>query len=74
MRPLVSISEFLEDSRANFSSPEPIVLQPKAPVTAPVTDLLDPQDTHPLRLASPMESEAEEESQRSRLEIGRAHV
>lgn len=65
-RSVISISEFLEDpsASAKLVTPEPHPIPPKAPV-----DMHHPQDTHPLRPSnpSPLESEAEEERENTRL-------
>ncbi|XP_056140316.1 peripheral-type benzodiazepine receptor-associated protein 1-like [Lampris incognitus] len=65
IRPFPSITEFLEDPSAKLSTPERIPTPPKAPIT----DLLNPQDTHHLRPPnpSPLESEVEEEQENTRL-------
>ncbi|KAF7665611.1 hypothetical protein LDENG_00136400 [Lucifuga dentata] len=65
IRPFPSITEFIEEPSAILSTPERIPSPPKAPIT----DLLNPQDTHPLRppSTSPLESEIEEERENTRL-------
>ncbi|KAM6970622.1 peripheral-type benzodiazepine receptor-associated protein 1 [Aplochiton taeniatus] len=63
LRPVISISEYLEDSRAKLHTPEPCPTPPR------VTDPQLPQNTPLLRppISSPMESEAEEEGPNPRL-------
>ncbi|KAM8741370.1 peripheral-type benzodiazepine receptor-associated protein 1 isoform 4-T5 [Acanthopagrus schlegelii] len=65
IRPFPSITEFIEDPSAKLGTPERIPTPPKALTT----DLLNPQDTNPLRLlcTSPLESEVEEELENTRL-------
>lgn len=65
IRPFPSITEFIEDPSANLGTPERIPTPPKAPIT----DLLNPQDTLLLRppSTSPLDSEVEEEQENKRL-------
>ncbi|XP_073335939.1 RIMS-binding protein 2 [Pagrus major] len=65
IRPFPSITEFIEDPSAKLGTPERIPTPPKALIT----DLLNPQDTNPLRTLciSPLESEVEEELENTRL-------
>ncbi|XP_071317042.1 RIMS-binding protein 2 isoform X2 [Trachinotus anak] len=65
IRPFPSITEFIEDPSAKLGTPERIPTPPKAPIT----DLLNPQDTNLLRppSTSPLESEVEEEQENTRL-------
>ncbi|XP_076024496.1 peripheral-type benzodiazepine receptor-associated protein 1 [Genypterus blacodes] len=65
IRPFPSITDFIEDPSAILSTPEPVPSPPKAPIT----DLLNPQDTHPHRppSTSPLESDAEEERENTRI-------
>lgn len=65
IRPFPSIAEFIEDPGANLGTPERIPTPPKAPIT----ELLNPQDTLLLRppCSSPLESEVDEEQQNKRL-------
>ncbi|XP_065818831.1 RIMS-binding protein 2 isoform X4 [Labrus bergylta] len=64
IRPFPSITEFIEDPSAKLEIPERIPTPPKAPIT----DLLNPQDTNlHRRPVSPLESEAEEERENTRL-------
>lgn len=65
IRPFPSITEFIEDPSAKLGTPERIPTPPKAPIT----DLLNPQDTNLIRppSTSPLESEVEEEHENTRL-------
>ncbi|XP_026183675.1 peripheral-type benzodiazepine receptor-associated protein 1 isoform X7 [Mastacembelus armatus] len=65
IRPFPSITEFIEDPSAKLETPERIPTPPKAPIS----DLLNPQDTNVLRppSTSPLESEVEEEQENTRL-------
>nr|XP_057943748.1 peripheral-type benzodiazepine receptor-associated protein 1 isoform X12 [Doryrhamphus excisus] len=65
IRPFPSITEFIEDPCAKLGTPERIPTPPKAPIT----DLLNPQDTLILRppSTSPLDSEVEEEPENKRL-------
>ncbi|XP_076606055.1 peripheral-type benzodiazepine receptor-associated protein 1 isoform X7 [Chaetodon auriga] len=65
IRPFPSITEFIEDPSAKLGTPERIPTPPKAPIT----DLLNPQDTNLLRppCTSPLESEVEDERENTRL-------
>uniref|UniRef100_A0A669EGA7 TSPO associated protein 1 n=1 Tax=Oreochromis niloticus TaxID=8128 RepID=A0A669EGA7_ORENI len=65
IRPFPSITEFIEDLGAKLGTPERIPTPPKAPIT----DLLNPQDTNLIRppSTSPLESEVEEEHENTRL-------
>ncbi|KAM4619784.1 peripheral-type benzodiazepine receptor-associated protein 1 [Polymixia lowei] len=65
IRPFPSITDFLDDPSAKLSTPERVPTPPKAPIT----DLINPKDTHPLRPhnTSPLDSEVEEERENSRL-------
>ncbi|KAI3373066.1 hypothetical protein L3Q82_006414 [Scortum barcoo] len=65
IRPFPSITEFIEDPSAKLGTPERIPTPPKAPIT----DFLNPQDTHVHRppSTSPLESEVEEELENTRL-------
>ncbi|XP_040006424.1 peripheral-type benzodiazepine receptor-associated protein 1-like [Xiphias gladius] len=65
IRPFPSITEFIEDPSAKLGTPERIPTPPKAPIT----DLLNPQDTnlHRPPSTSPLESEVEEEQENTRL-------
>ncbi|XP_042355019.1 LOW QUALITY PROTEIN: peripheral-type benzodiazepine receptor-associated protein 1 [Plectropomus leopardus] len=65
IRPFPSLTEFIEDSSAKLGTPERIPTPPKAPIT----DFLNPQDTnlHRPPSTSPLESEAEEELENTRL-------
>ncbi|XP_013767528.1 peripheral-type benzodiazepine receptor-associated protein 1 isoform X16 [Pundamilia nyererei] len=65
IRPFPSITEFIEDPSAKLGTPERIPTPPKAPIT----DLLNPQDTNLIRppSTSPLESEIEEEHENTRL-------
>ncbi|XP_062261672.1 peripheral-type benzodiazepine receptor-associated protein 1-like [Platichthys flesus] len=65
IRPFPSITDFIEDPRAKLDIPEHIPTPPKAPIT----DLLNPQDTNVLRplSTSPQESEVEWEHENTRL-------
>ena len=65
IRPFPSITEFIEDPSAKLGTPERIPTPPKAPLT----DLLNLQDTNLLRppSTSPLESEVEEEQENTRL-------
>ncbi|XP_060911853.1 RIMS-binding protein 2-like isoform X7 [Labrus mixtus] len=64
IRPFPSITQFIEDPSAKLEIPERIPTPPKAPIT----DLLNPQDTNlHRRPVSPLESEAEEERENTRL-------
>ncbi|XP_047462963.1 peripheral-type benzodiazepine receptor-associated protein 1 isoform X4 [Mugil cephalus] len=65
IRPFPSITEFIEDPSAKLGTPERIPTPPKAPIT----DLLNPQDTNLIRppSTSPLESEVEEEQENTRL-------
>nr|XP_046266138.1 RIMS-binding protein 2 isoform X3 [Scatophagus argus] len=65
IRPFPSITEFIEDPSAKLGTPERIPTPPKAPIT----DLLNPQDTniHRPPSTSPLESEVDEEQENSRL-------
>ncbi|XP_063751497.1 RIMS-binding protein 2-like isoform X3 [Eleginops maclovinus] len=67
IRPFPSISDFIEDpsASAKLGTPERIPTPPKAPIT----DLLNPQDIniHRPPSSSPLESEAEEDQENTRL-------
>ncbi|KAM6984242.1 RIMS-binding protein 2 isoform 6-T6 [Tautogolabrus adspersus] len=64
MRTFPSITEFIEDPSAKLETPERIPTPPKAPIT----DLLNPQDNNlHRRPVSPLESEAEEERENTRM-------
>ncbi|XP_029375105.1 peripheral-type benzodiazepine receptor-associated protein 1 isoform X2 [Echeneis naucrates] len=65
IRPFPSMTEFIEDPSAKLGTPERIPTPPKAPIT----DLLNPQDTnlHRPPSTSPLESEVEEEQENTRL-------
>ncbi|CAB1455975.1 unnamed protein product [Pleuronectes platessa] len=65
IRPFPSITDFIEDPSAKLDIPERIPTPPKAPIT----DLLNPQDTNVLRplSTSPLESEVEWEHENTRL-------
>ncbi|CAF98526.1 unnamed protein product, partial [Tetraodon nigroviridis] len=65
IRPFPSITEFIEDPCAKLGTPERIPTPPKAPIS----DLLNPQDSNLLRPppASPLESEVEDETENTRL-------
>ncbi|XP_047183399.1 RIMS-binding protein 2 isoform X12 [Scophthalmus maximus] len=65
IRPFPSITEFIEDASAKLETPEHIPLPPKAPIT----DVLNAQDTNLLRppSTSPQDSEVDEERENSRL-------
>ncbi|KAM4546830.1 peripheral-type benzodiazepine receptor-associated protein 1 [Fundulus diaphanus] len=65
IRPFPSITEFIEDPCAKLGTPERIPSPPKAPIV----DLLNPQSTNVLRppSSSPLESEVEEEPEKTRL-------
>ncbi|XP_054610160.1 peripheral-type benzodiazepine receptor-associated protein 1 isoform X5 [Dunckerocampus dactyliophorus] len=65
IRPFPSITDFIEDPCAKLGTPERIPTPPKAPIT----DLLNPQDTLILRppSTSPLDSEVEEEPENKRL-------
>uniref|UniRef100_A0A3B4BU36 RIMS-binding protein 2 n=1 Tax=Pygocentrus nattereri TaxID=42514 RepID=A0A3B4BU36_PYGNA len=67
LRPVASISDFLEDPRAKLHTPPPAPSVPK--VTATGTDPLNVPDTHPLRppIPSPLESEPEDDRENARL-------
>ncbi|XP_072518510.1 peripheral-type benzodiazepine receptor-associated protein 1 isoform X2 [Salminus brasiliensis] len=67
IRPVASISDFLEDSRAKLHTPPPAPSVPKVSATGP--DLLNLPDTHPLRPPnpSPLESEPEDDRENTRL-------
>ncbi|XP_048042776.1 peripheral-type benzodiazepine receptor-associated protein 1 isoform X2 [Megalobrama amblycephala] len=67
LRPVASLSDFLEDPRAKLHTPPPSSTCPK--VNIPGKDPLDVPDTHPLRPPnpSPFESEAEEDRENTRL-------
>ncbi|XP_030648809.1 peripheral-type benzodiazepine receptor-associated protein 1 [Chanos chanos] len=67
LRPVISISDFLEDPRAKLHTPEPRPNPPK--INVPAVDLLNPPDTHPLRPPnpSPLESEPEDDRENVRL-------
>ncbi|XP_068186498.1 RIMS-binding protein 2 isoform X12 [Antennarius striatus] len=63
--PFPSITEFIEDPSEKLGTPERVPTPPKAPIT----DLLNPQDTNVLRppCSSPLESEVDEEQENTRL-------
>ncbi|XP_060941996.1 RIMS-binding protein 2-like [Limanda limanda] len=65
IRPFPSITDFIEDPSAKLGIPERTPTPPKAPIT----DLLNPQDTNVLRplSTSPLESEVEWEPENTRL-------
>lgn len=65
IRPFPSLTEFIEDSSAKLGTPERIPTPPKAPIA----DFLNPQDInlHRPPSTSPLESEAEEELENTRL-------
>lgn len=65
IHPFPTITEFIEDPSAKLGTPERIPTPPKAPIS----DLLNPQDTNLLRppSTSPLESEVEEERENTRL-------
>ncbi|XP_056253070.1 peripheral-type benzodiazepine receptor-associated protein 1 isoform X4 [Seriola aureovittata] len=65
IRPFPSITDFIEDPSAKLGTPERIPTPPKAPIT----DLLNPQETnlHRPPSTSPLESEVEEERENTRL-------
>ncbi|XP_033466495.2 peripheral-type benzodiazepine receptor-associated protein 1 isoform X4 [Epinephelus lanceolatus] len=65
IRPFPSLTEFIEDSSAKLGTPERIPTPPKAPIA----DFLNPQDInlHRPPSISPLESEAEEELENTRL-------
>ncbi|KAK9536168.1 hypothetical protein VZT92_005976 [Zoarces viviparus] len=65
IRPFPSMVEFLEDPGADLGSPERIPSPPKAPITG----VLNPPDInlHRPPSSSPLESEAEEDQENSRL-------
>lgn len=65
IHPFPSITEFIEDSSAKLGTPERIPTPPKAPIT----DVLNPQDTNLLRppSTSPLDSEVDEEQENNRL-------
>ncbi|XP_067262704.1 RIMS-binding protein 2 isoform X2 [Chanodichthys erythropterus] len=67
LRPVASLSDFLEDPRAKLHTPPPSSTCPK--VNIPGKDPLDVPDTHPLRPPnpSPFESETEEDRENTRL-------
>lgn len=67
-RPVVSISEFLEDPSAKLRQHEPYPV-PMPRTQLQETDSLNPPETHPLRPPnpSPFESEAEEDLENTRL-------
>ncbi|XP_077962300.1 RIMS-binding protein 2 isoform X20 [Gasterosteus aculeatus] len=65
IRPFPSMVEFIEEAEAQFANAEPIPPPPKAPLT----DFLNPPNInlHRPPSSSPLESEAEEEQENSRL-------
>ncbi|XP_041949411.1 peripheral-type benzodiazepine receptor-associated protein 1 [Alosa sapidissima] len=67
-RPVVSISDYLEDPSAKLHQHEPYHV-PMPRMQAPDTDSLNPPETHPMRPPnpSPFESETEEDLENTRL-------